>query len=142
MPTKFSEVYDRAIFKFTDYSFIGAVSDFKEALLQRYLLATMADFQPTDIDLSYDIENEQFNSELSNEVIEILSWGIAYNWINAQAMNSELLRNIIHKKDYTSYSPANLLKEVQTLRDTMRTEFFGRANAYTFAHGDVSSWKV
>ena len=38
MPTKFTDIYDRAIFKFTDYTFLTTISDFKEAVLQNYLL--------------------------------------------------------------------------------------------------------
>ncbi len=145
MPTKFTDVYDRAIFKFTDYSFLDTITEFKEALLQQYLLAAIADFQHmcTAVDLTdYDLENKQFSVELDSEIIEILSWGIAYYWISARALNSELLRNKIHNKDYTSYSPANLLKEVQSLRSTIEQEFKGRMRTYSFRHGDIDTWKV
>lgn len=144
MATKFSEVYERAIFKFTDYSFLNTITDFKEALLQKYLLASIADFHNVClVDLNdYDLANEQFNVELDNEVIEILSWGIAYYWINAKALNSELLRNTIHNKDYTSYSPANLLKEIQSLRSVTEQEFRSRVRQYSFTHGNISSLKV
>lgn len=144
MPTKFSEIYERAIFKFTDYSFLNEITDFKEALLQKYLLAAVADFQHScTVDLNdYDLELEQFNTELDNEIIEILSWGIAYYWISAKALNSELLRNTIHNKDYTSYSPANLLKEIQSLRGAVEQEFRGRVRTYSFRHGDIDTWKA
>lgn len=144
MATKFSEVYERAIFKFTDYSFLNTITDFKEALLQKYMLASIADFYSVClVDLNdYDLENEQFNVELDNEVIEILSWGIAYYWITAKALNSELLRNTIHNKDYTSYSPANLLKEIQSLRSITEQEFHGRIRRYSFAHGNIATLKV
>ena len=58
MPTKFREIYDRAIFKFTDYSFLDAIPDFKEALLQQYLLSAIVDFQHAcEVDITdYDIE--------------------------------------------------------------------------------------
>lgn len=145
MPTKFSEIYERAVFKFTDYSFLGADDIYKDALLQKYLLAAVADFQPmcNTVDLNdYDLELGQFNNELDNEVIEILSWGIAYYWISAKALNSKLLRNMIHNKDYTSYSPANLLKEITSLRDTVEQEFRGRTKTYSFRHGDIDTWKA
>lgn len=144
MPTKFSEIYERAIFKFTDYSFLNEITDFKEALLQKYLLAAVADFRHScTVDLNdYDLELEQFNTELDNEIIEILSWGIAYYWISAKALNSELLRNTIHNKDYTSYSPANLLKEIQSLRGVVEQEFRGRVRTYSFRHSDIDTWKA
>ncbi len=45
MPTKFEEIYGRALFKFTDYSFINTCTDLKEAVLQKYLLSSIVDFQ-------------------------------------------------------------------------------------------------
>ena len=41
MPTKFEEIYGRALFKFTDYSFLNpCCTDMKEAVLQKYLLSS------------------------------------------------------------------------------------------------------
>lgn len=144
MPTKFSEVYDRAIFKFTDYSFLTAVTDFKEALLQKYLLAAITDFQYVcDVDLSkYNLEEEQFENELSNEIIEILSLGISYYWLSAQSLNRELLKNRIHNKDYTSYSPANLLKEILALKEMLEREYKAKINLYSYRHGSIETLRV
>lgn len=144
MPTKFSEVYERAIFKFTDYSFLTAITDFKEAVLQKYLLSAITDFQyACTVDITkYDKELEQFDEELDNEMIEILSLGVAFYWLTAQAMNRELLKNRIHNSDYTSYSPANLLKEIQSLRDEMGKEYRGKINTYSFRHGGIETLKV
>lgn len=144
MPTKFEEIYGRAVFRFTDYSFLSTCTDVKEAVLEKYLLSSIVDFQHScRVDLNdYDLEKEQFNIELDNEIVEILSLGIAFHWLNAQAMNRQLLRNVIHNKDYTSYSPANLLKEIRTLRDEIEKEYRGRINTYSFRYGSFDTLKV
>ncbi len=144
MPTKFEEIYGRAIFKFTDYSFLSTCTDLKEAVLQKYLLSAIVDFQHScNLDLTdYDLGNEKFNIELDNEVMEILSLGIAFHWLSAQVLNRQLLRSTIHNKDYTSYSPANLLKEIRTLRDDIEKEYRGRINTYSFRHGTFDTLKV
>ena len=144
MPTKFSKIYDRAIFKFHDYSFLNAIMDFKEALLQKYLMSAIVDFQyACTVDLNdYNLEEETFNVELDNEMMEILASGIAFYWLSSQAMNRELLKNRIHNSDYTSYSPANLLKEIISLRDMMEVEYRGRINTYSFRHGGIESRRV
>lgn len=144
MPTKFSEIYERAIFKFTDYSFLTAITDFKEGVLQKYLLSSIVDFQHVcAVDITkYDLRLEEFENELDSEIIEILSLGIAFHWLSAQALNRELLKNRIYNSDYTSYSPANLLKEVQTLRDTIEGEYRGKINEYSFRHGSIETLKV
>lgn len=145
MATKFSEIYERAIFKITDYGFLNAASDYlKTTALQKYLLSAAVDFQHScRVDLTdYDKVGEQFNNDLDDEIIEILSIGIAYHWLSAKALNSELLRNIVHKSDYNSYSPANLLKEVQALRESIRAEYTGKINTYSFRYGNIDTLKA
>ena len=142
MGTKFKEIYDRAIFKFTDYTFLDTISDFKEAVLQKYLLSSIVDFQHacTEVDLTkYDLCKEEFEEELSDEVKEILSLGIAFHWLSAQALTRELLKNRIYSSDYTSFSPANLLKEVQTLRDTVEAEYTGKIKTYSYRFGGIQN---
>lgn len=144
MPTKFEEVYGRALFKFTDYSFLNGYEVLKNAVLQKYLLSSIVDFQHScKQDLNdYNIEAECFNIDLDNEVIEILATGIAYHWLDAQVLNSKNLRNIIHNKDYTSYSPANLLKQMITLRDELGKDYRGKINLYSFRNSSFETLKV
>ncbi len=144
MPTKFKEIYERAVFKFTDYTFLNIENELKEAVLQKYLLSSIVDFQHScKIDLNdYSIEDAQFNNELDNEIIDILSLGIAFHWLSAQLLNRELLKNMIHNKDYTSYSPANLLKVIKEVRDTIEGEYRGKINTYSFRHGSIDTLKV
>lgn len=144
MPTKFSVIYDRAVFKFMDYTFIDAVTDYKKGVLRRFLMSAIVDFQYVcKVDITkYDLEQEQFDNELDSEIIEILALGVAFHWLSAQALNRELLKNRIYNKDYTSYSPANLLKEVQTLRETIESEYRGKINEYSFRHGSIETLRV
>lgn len=139
MPTKFKDVYERALFKFTDQSFLESCTELKDAVLKRYLLSAIIDFQHScKADLTdYDLESEQFNVDLDNEIIDILSLGIAFHWLSAQVLNRQLLRNMIHNKDYTSYSPANLLSEMRGLRDDVEKEYRGKINTYSFRNGDA-----
>jgi len=143
MPTRFKEVYDRAVFRFTDYSFASVIPDFKEAVLQRYLLSVIVDFRHSAAaDLTdYSLALGQFNNDLGDEIIEILALGVAYYWLSAKTLNSELLRNILHNKDYNTYSPANLLKEIQTLRNAVKQEYQGKIRAYSFRNGSVKDLK-
>lgn len=143
MPTKFEEIYSRALFKITDYSFTNIRDEVREEILQRYLIAAIVDFQHCcKIDLQdYDLEKKQFNNKLDDEIIEILALGIAYHWLRAQLLNREILRNQIHNKDYNSYSPANLLKEIRTLKDMLEQEYNGKINTYSFRHNATGSLK-
>ena len=123
MATPFTDIYARAIFRFADYEFLKQDIETREGVLEKYLISAKTEFQrvcKTDLG-DYDLELKQFNQTLDDEVIEILSLGIAFYWLSYKALNSELLKNVLNSKDYYYYSPANLLKEVQTLRKTLLT---------------------
>ena len=142
--TKFSEIYDTAIFKFQDYSFLNEIRDFKEAVLKRFLFSAITDFLhncPVDL-LDYDEDEEVFNQDLDLEVKEILACGIAYYWLNSKTNDARLLKNKLYSKDYVSYSPANLLKEIQSLRQSIKREYFGKLNKYSVRNGGIENLRV
>ena len=144
MATPFTDIYERAIFRFADYEFLKQDIETREGVLEKYLLSAKTEFQrvcKTDLG-DYNLELKQFNQDLDDEVIEILSLGIAFYWISYKTLNSELLRNVLNSKDYYYYSPANLLKEVQTLRKTLRDEFNGRMRQHSYNNNTIGTLKT
>ena len=144
MATPFTDIYARAIFRFADYEFLKQDIATREGVLEKYLLSAKTEFQRVcNKDLGdYDLELKQFNQDLDDEIIEILSLGIAFYWLSYKALNSELLKNVLNSKDYYYYSPANLLKEVQTLRKTLRDEFNSRMRQHSYNNNTISTLKA
>lgn len=143
MATPFTDIYARAIFRFADYEFLKQDIETREGVLEKYLISAKTEFQrvcKTDLG-DYDLELKQFNQTLDDEVIEILSLGIAFYWLSYKALNSELLKNVLNSKDYYYYSPANLLKEVQTLRKTLRSEFNSKMRQHSYKENTISTLK-
>ena len=144
MATPFTDIYARAIFRFADYEFLKQDIETREGVLEQYLFSAKTEFQRvchTDLG-EYDIELKQFNQTLDDEIIEILSLGIAFYWLSYKALNSELLKNVLNSKDYYYYSPANLLKEVQTLRKTLREEFTSRMRQHSYNNNTIGTLKA
>lgn len=141
MATKFSEIYERTIFRITDSGLLKISADARETLFEKMLLSAANDFRLSCVKNlnNYSLEEKQFNEDLDDEIIEILALGISYYWVNRQTLNNELLRNVLYGKDYSTYSPANLLKEAHSLRDTLKREFFGQINAYSIRNGNLKS---
>lgn len=141
MATPFTDIYARAIFRFADYDVLNMMIQDREDVLENYLFSAKTDFLRTcEVDLAdCDYDLKQFNHDLDDEVIEILAAGISYYWLSYKALDSKALKNVLNSKDYYYYSPANLLKEVQTLRKTVRDEFNGKMRQYTYNHNDVST---
>lgn len=109
-------------------------------VMTAFLYSAVADFAPICLDDLHDVDETlaQFNADLDMEVQEILALGIAFHWTSARILDQELLRNSMSTKDYTYFSPANLLRESQTLRETLRKEYNNRMIQYSYHHGDIA----
>ena len=105
------------MFRFSDYSFLDLENEIRNHIMQNFLKQAIIDFKPScknNLE-NYNDELGQFNEVLGEEEQEILALGIAYYWLSHKALNSELLKNTMLRKDYNTYSPANLLKEITSL---------------------------
>lgn len=139
MATPYTEIFKRAVYRFKDYDYLRMSDDEIHEVMTAFLRSAVADFDPVCSDDLYDVDETlaQFNADLDNEVQEILALGIAFHWTSARVLDQELLRNSMSTKDYTYFSPANLLRESQTLRDTLRKEYNNRIIQYSYHHGDI-----
>ena len=141
MATPYESIFQRAAFRFKDYDFCLMNDSDIDAVMKNYLKSAVSDFQGVCLQDLTDADDtlNQFNEDLDNEVQEILALGISFYWVSSQVMNQELLRNSLSTKDYTYFSPANLLRESQALRETIRKEYRDRITQYTYRHGDIAS---
>ena len=144
MATTYDAIYERAIFRFMDYDFLKLSNDQRASMLERHLRSAIVDFQSScQTDLTQRDETlKTFKEALTDEEQEILSLGVAYYWVSFKALNSDLLRNNMSTRDYSYFSPANLLGEVRALRDTLKKEYEDRIIAYSYLHGGIEKWKV
>lgn len=143
MATPFTDIYDRAIFRFADYDFLKQDIQTREDVLEKYLISAKTDFvNVCKVDLgTYDILLRQFDEDLDDDEIEILALGISFYWISYKALDSKALKNVLNSKDYYYYSPANLLNEVQSLRETIRSEFYSKMRRYSYKDNGLQTLK-
>lgn len=143
MATPFTDVYDRAIFRFADYDFLKQDIQTREDVLEKYLVSAKTDFgRVCKVDLNdCDMKAKQFNVDLDDEIIEILALGISFYWLSHKALNSKALKNVMNSKDYYYYSPSQLLKEVKTLRDEIKNEFNSKMRRYSYNDNELETLK-
>ena len=160
MGTKFEEVFERAIFKFSDFAHLSFSETLRAEILKAHLLSAIVDFKHSSrLSLAHSlieasvldsgdqigsvpILTEVFDVTLGEEEIQILATGIVYHWLSSQTLKSEHMRNILHNKDFKSYSPGNLLKELRELRTAVRREFRGLITSYSFRHSNIDLLSV
>lgn len=140
MATPYQDIFGRALFRLSDTKLAQLHCFDQQTILSKYMKSAIADFQnKCEIDLSNRNEEEEiFNEDIPEEVQEILALGISYYWLSAQVLNNELLKNKLSTKDYTYFSPANLLRESTALRKEVQTEYKHRIINYTYDHGNLS----
>lgn len=143
MATPFSEIYNRAIFRFADYDFLKQDIQTREDVLEKYLTSAKTDFANVcKADLgNYNVSLHQFDEDLNDDEIEILALGISFYWLSYRTLDSKSLKNVLNSKDYYYYSPANLLKEVRSLRETIRSEFYSKMRRYSYKDNDLQTLK-
>lgn len=141
MATSFNSIYQRAIFRFRDYDFMKINDADVGEVLKTYMRSAIADFSSVcqkDLSKRTD-EGDKFEVDLSDVEQEILAAGIAYYWLSSKIMDQEMLRNSLSTKDYTYFSPANLLRESQEFRNQVRKEYRDSITLYSYRHGDIAS---
>jgi hypothetical protein len=74
----------------------------------------------------------QFNETLDTEEIYILAWGMIVSWRQKILNNHNNMKNRISLKDYTIFSPANLLDKLTTLHREAEREIRNLRVSYSY----------
>ena len=144
MATFFTDVYSHFLSKISDYDILEFDIGDREDMLERYLISAVSEFKKNcqDVDLTYDRDMKEFSTDLSDQIMEILTTGMAYYWINPQILNTDNLRNVMNTKDFEMYSPANLLLQLRTLRNDLKKEFTQMIYEYSYLYGKIEELAV
>lgn len=132
--TQFETLYKRFLLRVEQYSFYDKEIDVRELILRSYLDQACYRFVPycKDVNLfDIDEENQRFNSELSPQVIYILVENMAVVWLKTQRDSEENTKNMLSEKDYSVFSPANLLTSLRKAYTEADKEIIGIMNDYS-----------
>ncbi len=140
MATPYSKIIEPFLLKVRDYDLSKFTDIEKTEIVIGLLIASCIKFEKVcKSDLSNRDDSLQvFNSDLSDEEIDIISEGMIVEWIKPRVYSSENLRNVLNTKDYNQYSPANLLKELRETLKSSKQEYKALINNYSFSHADFS----
>lgn len=132
--TQFETLYKRFLLRVEQYSFYDKEINVRELILRSYLDQACYRFEPycKDVNLfDIDEENQRFNSELSPQVIYILVENMAVVWLKTQRDSEENTKNMLSEKDYSVFSPANLLTSLRKAYTEADKEIIGIMNDYS-----------
>jgi hypothetical protein len=140
MSTPYSDIYDLYSGMVTDYEFLKLTVPQQDDILEGWLLSAIGEFDKSKTDLSdRDETSKQFNQTLTDKEKKILAKYILCEWLSPKLYTLENLQNHLTSKDFSTYSPANLLKEIRELH----SKAFKEANMskMSYSHSNFDPMK-
>lgn len=133
--------------KITEYQLLELADNDRMDLTDSFLMTALRSFQRVcekydlcsvrdDINRKFDIEIPDYDL---SEIANIVSEGMVVEWLKPFIYRQELLENILNTKDFTTYSPAELLHRVGETFTKAQKDFTNMKRAYSYDNGDLSS---
>ena len=140
MGTTFEEVYARYRARVRNYDFLEYISAVRDMYQYDLLMLSISDFEDICVQDLNDRDDEilTFNIELTNREKDILALGMVLHFVEPYVYNTDALQNAMSTKDFSLYSPANLLEKMTELMTTTEARFRREINLYSFRNGEIS----
>lgn len=121
-----------------DYEQIQMVDSFMKRSIASFKPICLYDLSTTADDtaraFSVDIPDEDID-----EIVDIVSEGMVVQWLKPYVYRQEALENVMNTKDFSTFSPAELLLRVRETYDGARHNHANMMREYSYAHGDLGS---
>ncbi len=161
MTVPYDKFTDAFLSKITEYDFVNMGSFERNSMIDGFMKRAIAafkhicqyDFTSTGDDnvrefyikvTEEDPDGElqrQLDEELSkdlDEIVDIISEGMLVQWMKPYANRQENLENALNTRDFTTYSPAELLTRIRNAHNAARKDFTNMMREYSYNHGDLT----
>jgi hypothetical protein len=143
MATPYNTIYNQFLDRVTDYDLLQLTYNDKESFLYGLMVKSCAKFNKICV---YNLSNrddstKQFDVDLQEDDIDIIVTGMIVEWIKPRYYLNENLKNGISTKDFSIFSPANLLSQIRDTYVETRNEFNSLMNSYSFMHSNIGDLK-
>ena len=141
MATDFSVVYGSFLSKVTDTDLSDMTEEDANSVMSDLLKqATVKFSESCKKDLS-DVTTTGFVSDLDDYEVDILSELMVEAWYKPHINYTDLLRNKLSTKDFTTFSPANLQKENRESYELAHKRARSMINEYSFRVNNIGDLK-
>lgn len=135
--TSYETIYNRALNKLEDPQLLMMPEEDLEEMLHGYLLSAIAKHRKCEHDLSdRDEELKQFNSDLSDLEIEILSILVLREWISQRLHSVTNVLQVFSGKETKWFSQAQHIAELRALDESLKIEAQKLSRDYTYTNND------
>lgn len=139
MATPYSDVINSFIMKVEGYKLMALLPEDRVDIIMFYMNSAIAKFYKKckhDL-LNVDTEEKMFNETLSIDDIDVLSEIMIVEWLSPQIYSDELLESRLNTKDFTEYSPAKLIEQINAVYKESKKRVKYMIIQYTYDNGNV-----
>ena len=140
---KFTEAF---LAKVTEFDFIKLSEYERNHLIDGYMKRAIAAFKKVckyDLTTTADDMVREFDTDIEaedlDEIVEIVSEGMLVQWMKPYTYKQENLESVLNTRDFTTYSPSELLLRISATYAAVRKDFTNMMRDYSYNHGDLSS---
>ena len=141
MATTYATVFGMFLAKVTDFDLADMTEEDANSVMSDLLKqATVKFSESCKKDLS-DVTTTGFVSDLDDYEVDILSELMVEAWYKPHINYTDLLRNKLSTKDFTTFSPANLQKENRESYELAHKRARSMINEYSFRMNNIGDLK-
>ena len=77
-----------------------------------------------------------------DELADIISEGMLVQWMKPFTYRQESLESVLNTRDFTTYSPAELLMRIGNAYKAAQKDFTNMMREYSYNHGDLTDLHI
>lgn len=133
--------------KITEFDLLSLDDASRTEIVDKYMHTTVSNSNFKKVSglnfaTTKDDENRVFDLEIPadriDEIVDIVSEGMVVQWLKPYVYKQELLENVLNTKDFTTYSPAELLLRVGNAYAKAQKDYLNMIREYSYNHGDLT----
>ena len=131
--------------KVTEFELSALAENVRQETVEGYMKRAISSFKKIckyDLTTTYDDTRREFDvsidEEALDEIIDIVSEGMVVQWLKPYVYRQEILENVLNTKDFTTYSPAELLLRVGNAYAKAQKDYTQMIREYSYNNGDLT----
>lgn len=131
--------------KVTEYDFVDMKDFERNGIIDGYMKRAIAEFMSVcdyDFPATADDNVREFIIDIPKEEVDeladIISEGMVAQWLKPYTFKQDGLENNLSTKDFTTYSPSELLRVIVDTYRKVQRDFINKVREYSYRHGDLT----
>lgn len=131
--------------KISEYSFLSLAEEDRTEMVDGFMKRALSAFRKNckyDLFTTGNDTTRTFSVDIPEadltEIADIVSEGMVSQWFKPYVNKQENLENVLNTKDFTTYSPAELLMRVGNAYAKVQKDYTNMIREYSYNHGDLS----